>query len=275
MVPLESQAMSWRSSLGRSIVRYLAAFYLVQVALLVAVFAAYGVPWHRLAPPLGVSAGFHAGLAAFLLWRRADFRIEGREAPLDRVNAPNALTMARISSLPTVLFLVLLARGYPVLPVALPFISLVFATDLMDGLIARRSGSVTFVGRYLDSASDYLVLIAVAVLYLVEGMLPVWFFWLLMARLVLFAAGMTWAALRQGSVKPATTFLGKASVFATMVLFAMEAAKRFGVPWIGDPRVVGIMEYVVAGVVAVSMLDKATFLQRRLSGGSGARDRSV
>jgi phosphatidylglycerophosphate synthase len=267
--------MSWRSSLGRSIVRYLAAFYLAQVALLVAVFAVYRVPWHRLAAPLAVSAGFHAGLAAFLLWRRADFRVEGTEAPLERVNAPNALTMARISSLPTVLFLVLLARGYPLLPVALPFISLVFATDLLDGFAARRGGGVTFVGRYLDSASDYLMLMAVAILYLVEGMVPAWFFWLLIARLVLFAAGMALAALRQGAVKPATTFLGKASVFSTMVLFAMEAAERFSVPWVGDPRVVRIVEYAVGGIVAISMVDKAAFLRRRFSGRTGARGRSV
>jgi len=267
--------MSWRSSLGRSIVRYLAAFFLVQVVLFVAVFAAYRVPWHRLAAPLAVSAGSHAGLAAFLLWRRADFRVEGSEAPLERVNAPNALTIARITSIPTVLFLVLLAREYPVLPVALPFISLVFATDLVDGFLARRGGGVTFVGRYLDSTSDYFALIAVAILFLVEGMIPAWFFWLLMARLVLFAAGMAWAALRQGAVKPVTTFLGKASVFSTMVLFAMETAERFGVPWIGDPRVVRVIEYAVGGIVALSMADKVVFLQRLFCGRSNAGGRSV
>ena len=39
-------------------------------------------------------------------------------------------------------------------------------------------------------------------------------------------------------------------------------AERFGVPWVGDPRVVGIFEYLVAGVVVVSMFDKAVFLRR-------------
>ena len=47
-----------------------------------------------------------------------------------------------------------------------------------------------------------------------------------------------------------------------MVLYAMEAAESFGVPWIGDPRVVGIFEYLVAAVVVVSMFDKAVFLRR-------------
>jgi phosphatidylglycerophosphate synthase len=254
--------MSWRSSLGRSILRYLTAFLLTQVALLVAVFAAYRVPWIRLPAPLAVIAAFHAGLAAFLLWRRADFRIEGTDTQLERVNAPNVITLARLSSIPTILFLVLIAADYPVLPVALPFIILVFATDFVDGILARRGGGITFVGRYLDSSSDYLMIIAVSILYLVEDLIPAWLFWLVMARLVLFAAGMALAALRQGAVKPVATFLGKASIFALMVLYAMEAAERFGVPWVGDPRVVRIFEYLVAGIVVVSMFDKAVFLRR-------------
>jgi phosphatidylglycerophosphate synthase len=256
--------MNWRSSLGRSILRYVTGYFASQAALLVVVFAAYRIAWHRLWAPLGVIAAFHAGLAAFLLWRRADFHIEGTDTQLERVNAPNALTIGRISSIPSIVFLVLLARDYTVLPVTLPFMCLVFATDLVDGLLARRGGGVTFVGRYLDSSSDYLLIIAVSILYRLESLIPVWLFWLIMARLVLFAAGMAWAALRQGVVNPVSTFLGKASIFAVMVLYAMEAAERFGVPWVGDPHVVRIFEYIVAGIVAVSLADKAVFLRRLL-----------
>lgn len=254
--------MDRRSSIGRSILRLLAGFALAQVAIVVGVYLAYRVPAGRLVLPLAVIAAFHAGLAAFLLWRWADFRVEGSETPLARVNPPNVITLGRLSSIPTVLFLVLLARERPVLPVALPFLSLVFASDFVDGILARRGGGITFVGRYLDSSSDYLLIIAISIVYLVEGMIPAWFFWLLMARLVLFAAGMAWAALRQGAVKPVATFLGKASIFATMVLYAMEAAERFGVPWVGDPRVVRIIEYAVAGIVVASLADKAFFLKR-------------
>jgi phosphatidylglycerophosphate synthase len=260
--------MDWRSSLGRSILRYLAGFGLVQVAIVVAVYLAYRVPAARLALPLAVIAGFHAGLAALLLWRQADFRVEGTGAPLARVNAPNVITLGRLSSIPTVLFLVLLSRERAVLPVALPLLSLVFASDFVDGIFARRGGGVTFVGRYLDSSSDYLLIIAVSIVYRCENMIPAWFFWLLMARLVLFAAGMVWATVRQGAIRPVVTFPGKASIFATMVLYAMEAAERFGVPWVGDPRVVRIIEYVVAGIVVVSIADKAVFL-KRLFGRSG------
>lgn len=256
--------MSTRSPLGHSIVLWVSIFFLAQAALLAGAYAGFGVPWVRIVAPLAASGAFHAFLAGFLLWRRSDFRVEGTDEPLARVNAPNVITLGRLSSIPTILALVLLAREYPVLPVALPFLCAVFASDFVDGIVARGRGGVTFVGRYLDSSSDYLLLITVSILYLAEGLVPAWFFWLLMARLVLFAAGMAWAALRQGAVKPVATFLGKASIFAVMVLYAMEAAERFGVPWVGDPRVVRLMEYLVAGVVVVSLADKAVFLKRLL-----------
>jgi cardiolipin synthase (CMP-forming) len=254
--------MSTRSSLGRSIVSWISIFFLAQAALLAGAYAGFCVPWAGIVVPLVASAAFHAFLAAVLLLRRGDFRVDGTEEPLARVNAPNIITLGRLSSIPTILALVLLSRDFPVLPVALPFLCVVFASDFVDGIVARGRGGVTFVGRWLDSSSDYLLLITVSILYLVEGLVPAWFFWLLMARLVLFAAGMAWATLRQGAMRPVTTFLGKAMVFAVMVLYAMEAAERFGVPWVGEPRVVRVMEYLVAGVVVVSLADKAVFLKR-------------
>jgi phosphatidylglycerophosphate synthase len=254
--------MSTRPSLGRSILLWVAVFFLAQAVLLAGAWAVYAVPWARIAVPLAASAGFHVLLAGLLLWRRPDFRVEGSEEPLPRVNAPNVITLGRLSSIPTILALVLLAREHPVLPIALPFLCVVFASDFVDGIVARGKGGVTLVGRYLDSSSDYLLLVTVSILYLVEGLVPAWFFWLLMARLVLFAAGMAWATLRQGEIRPVTTFLGKAMVFAVMVLYAMEAAERFGVPWVGDARVVRVMEYLVAAVVVVSLADKAVFLKR-------------
>lgn len=258
--------MNFRSPLARSIVAWVLASLAAQAALLVGVWWGYGVPWTGIAWPLAATVAYHAALAGLLVWRQGDFRVEATGETLSRVNAPNAITLGRLGSIPTILVLVLLARTYPVLPVALPFICLVFASDFVDGMVARGRGGVTLAGRYLDSSSDYLLLIAVSILYLVEGLLPAWFFWLLMARLVLFAAGMIWATQRRGGIGPETTFLGKAMVFAVMVLFAMEAAERFGVPWVGDPRVLRVMEYLVAAVVAVSALDKVAFLRRRLGG---------
>ena len=144
----------------------------------------------------------------------------------------------------------------------LPLMTAVFATDFLDGIIARRRNQITFVGRYLDSTSDYLMIIAVSIIFYYYQLIPLWFFVLIMCRLVLFAFGMAMLALREGKANPLSTFLGKASIFALMVLYVMEIAGLFGVPWIGNELVVRIVEYVVTLVVVVSMVDKAIFLRR-------------
>jgi CDP-diacylglycerol--glycerol-3-phosphate 3-phosphatidyltransferase len=250
------------ASLRRSIALHGSLAFLAQAIVLVAVAVAYGMAWQRVGLALGICAAFHGLLTAGLLLRSRDFRLESTGEPLPRVNLATTLTLVRLSSIPTVAFLVIEAGRRPLLPVVLPLLAVVFLTDLLDGMAARRRGQVTFVGKYLDSTSDYLMIIAVSVLFYSFRLLPAWLFALIMARLVLFAAGMAALALRQGRATPATTFLGKASVFAIMVLYVMELAERLGVPGIGHALVVRIVEYVVAALVAVSAVDKIVFLAR-------------
>ena len=106
------------------------------------------------------------------------------------------------------------------------------------------------------------MIVAVSIIFFYYDLIPLWFFILIMCRFVLFAFGMVALALRVGKPDPQSTFFGKASIFALMVLYVMEIAGLFGVPWIGNELVVRIVEYAVALVVAVSMIDKAIFLRR-------------
>jgi phosphatidylglycerophosphate synthase len=253
-------------SLSRSIVLHGAFFFLAQGGVLAVVTLSFAMTWQHLVLFAAISLAYHAFLTVMLQVRRGDFRIESTGQPLTRINLANSLTYIRLSSLPTIVFLVIQAPDYPAsLPVILPIICVVFATDFLDGVTARRRGEITFVGRYLDSASDYLTIIAITIVLYYFRMLALWFFLLVLVRLVFFAAGMAWLAVREGKANPLVTFAGKASVFALMVLYAMEVARLFGVPWIGDERVVRIVSYVVAAIVAASMVDKAIFLVRRFS----------
>jgi phosphatidylglycerophosphate synthase len=233
---------------------------------LVAVTVAYGMDVSRLALYLAVSLAFHGFLTAILLLRRKDFHIEATGLQLSRVNLPNTLTDIRLSSLPTILFLVIEASDFPAaLAVILPFICAVFATDFLDGMAARRRGEITFVGRYLDSASDYLTIIAVTIVLNYHGLLPLWFLLLVLLRLVLFAVGMALLAIREGKANPRSTFVGKVSIFSLMVLYAMEIARLFSVPWIGDGQVVQVVMYTVAAIVVASVADKAVYLAKGFS----------
>lgn len=252
-------------TLEKSILAHGALLFCFQAALLAVIFTSFRMPWLRFFLYAGITLVYHALLTAFLLSRRTDFRVEGTQAPLVRVNLSNSLTFARLSSIPTLLFLIVQASSYSLVPVLLPFACLVFATDFLDGVVARKRNQVTFVGRYLDSTSDYLMIVAVSVIFLYYALIPVWFFILIISRLILFAFGMALLAFREGKADPVATFLGKASIFATMVLYVMEIAELFHVPWIGHPVVVDIMEWVVACIIVASVVDKGIFLRRRFA----------
>ncbi len=253
------------ASLKRSIVRHGIVFFLAQGLLLAVLFVAYRMAWSHFLLYIAIILVYHLGLTVFLYSRREDFRVEGADAPLPRVNLSNTLTFGRLSSIATILFLIIEASSAPLLPVLLPLISLVFVTDFLDGIIARRRKQVTFVGRYLDSTSDYLMIIAVSIIFLHYRLVPVWFFVLILARLILFAFGMGVLALREGKADPVATFLGKTSIFATMVLYVLEIAELFDVPVIGNHVVVRVMEWVVAAIIVASVADKAVFLGRRFA----------
>ena len=258
------------TSLRRSIARHGALFFAGQGLALLAVFVGYRMEWARFAVYMAIIAVYHSLLTVFLLLRSADFRVEGAEEPLPRVNLASSLTFARLSSVPTVLFLVIQTSRYPLLPVVLPFVCAVFLTDLLDGAAARRRGQVTFVGKYLDSTSDYLMIFAVSILFYHFRLIPAWFFVLILSRLVLFAVGMAALSLKQGRANPLATFLGKASIFGSMFLYVLELADHLGVPVIGSPIVVRVFEYLVAGVIVASVVDKTVFLARMFSAAPGA-----
>ncbi len=254
--------MPAKGTLERSIILHGVLFFLAQGVILLAVPLAYRMGWQRPALFLAISAAYHALFTSLLLHRKADFHVDGTPTPLARVNLSNTLTFGRLSAIPTVLFLIIQASAYPIMPVLLPLMVLVFVTDTLDGMVARRRNEITFVGRYLDSSSDYLMIITVTIIFFYYELIPLWFFILIMCRFVFFALAMVALALREGRPDPLSTFLGKASIFALMVLYVMEIAGLFGVPWIGNDLVIRIVEYAVALIVAVSMVDKAIFLRR-------------
>jgi phosphatidylglycerophosphate synthase len=225
MAPSRAPGKSRFFSLRKNIVLLVGSLFLLQTAIFAAILLAYGIDLHELLVFTGVDVLYHAGLSLFLVLRSEDFRIDGAAEPLKKVNLANILTIIRLSSIPSALFLILLSRRIELLPVALPYLGIVFITDFFDGMTARMRGELTIVGRYLDSVSDYLIIIATSIIFYSFTLIPLWFFLLIIARLVLFAFGMGVAALKQGKARPMSTFFGKASIFATMWLYLMEVAE--------------------------------------------------
>jgi phosphatidylglycerophosphate synthase len=251
------------------IVRTVNSLAVAQAVVIAACAAGYPLAAGRSVLFFGFNIVYHAVLLLALLALRPLFVLERDGSPLQRVNASNILSLGRLSSLPTIVFLIVSAREAPLIPVILPFLTIVFLTDFVDGRLARKLNQITTIGRYLDAFSDYVVLGATLFVYLAYGLVPWWLFVLIVARLGVVAIGNTLLYAAQGRVEPETSYLGKASVFSMMVLFA---AKVMGIPYglifhakfpLTLQRIENL-QLMVAGVLVVATVEKLGIIGRRL-----------
>lgn len=99
----------------------------------------------------------------------------------DALNLPNLLTMGRILVIPLVLWL--LDQGTPkdCIYAALVY-SAAAITDLLDGMLARRMGIVSVLGKFLDPLADKLLVMAALIWMVPMGRVPEWAVVLLLAR---------------------------------------------------------------------------------------------
>jgi phosphatidylglycerophosphate synthase len=232
--------------------------FAVQLAISLSVIFGYGVSWSESTWYLIVTPVLHGAVAVVLaslskLWVNVD-----TDEELSRVNVANALSIARVSSAPTLLWLVLIARSYAVVPVLVPLAAVVFLTDLLDGQISRRTRQITRIGRYLDSSSDYTVLFIVAVALVSYDLIALWLFVIVMLRFGLQLLGQVALFIMQRMrIQFRTSFLGKASVFAVMFFFALSLLRLLdGLPGWFDVLYTGA-EYLVAAIAVVSLAEKA------------------
>ncbi|TVQ28804.1 MAG: hypothetical protein EA382_01165 [Spirochaetaceae bacterium] len=244
------------SALIRRIWLTIALLFCAQIAITVLVVAVYRIDlrnhrWFVITLPIA-----HVVVGGVLSLLKRLFRTEdGRQ--LDRVNLPNVFSITRLSSAPTLLWLVLNARTYDVAPVLIPLTALVFLTDLLDGQISRRTGQVTHIGKYLDSSSDYTLVFIVSIALVSYSLLAPWLFALILARLALQWVGQAILMVAQGWKLPfRTSFLGKASIFAIMTFSAVSLLRLLPdrPDWFA-PVYAGL-EIATAALTAVSLVEK-------------------
>ena len=99
------------------------------------------------------------------------------------LTAANQLTLLRMLIVPV--FVILLLYGYRGWALVSFFVAGI--TDLLDGLIARRSGQKTTLGTWLDPMADKLLLVTMFVMLTLPGIglanrLPLWFTILVISR---------------------------------------------------------------------------------------------
>ena len=152
------------------------------------------------------------------------------------MNLPNALTISRLVAIPPLMFL-LLARFEYHDQIAAAIFVVVSLTDTMDGQIARRQGTVSDLGKFLDPLADKLFVLSVLIVLVQEGMVAAWVVVVIFSRELLITLLRT-AAAGQGSVIPAAP-LGKTKTVTQVVAVTLLILQR-SYPLLGLPATLAV-----------------------------------
>lgn len=143
------------------------------------------------------------------------------------LNLPNALTLARIASIP--FFLALLSKHR--YNAAFYLFALAALTDALDGAVARWFDMRTQIGAYLDPFADKLMLVSAFVVLTIENSFPAWLLGVVVIRDVVIVSGYFMFAFFTGERPPMQpTALGKGSTFLQL-LCVIGALARAGRHW--------------------------------------------
>ena len=181
-----------------------------------------------------------------------------REASTSAVlTIPNVLSFARIATIP---FLVWAVVHHGTERTGLLAFAVVASTDWVDGYVARRTGSVSALGKLLDPVADRLLIVSLLVALVVRGVFPTWAAALIAVRdvsllvvgaVVLARRGVRIDVRRIGKAASAALMLGVPLVaWANLDLWLADAARVIG--WVAFA--VGIvLSYVAAALYAADL----------------------
>ncbi|OQX85327.1 MAG: hypothetical protein B6D63_02505 [Candidatus Latescibacteria bacterium 4484_7] len=125
-------------------------------------------------------------VCAVFLFKCSSLLMDTDGEPLQRLNAANIITLARILLVPSIsLFLF---NGFPFVGAAL--YALGASLDIVDGLVARRFDRVTKMGVMLDPLGDILTTFVVFFYFWSRSLVPDWLFAILLIRYAEFFAGL-------------------------------------------------------------------------------------
>jgi len=177
------------------------------------------------------------------------------------LTVPNLISLIRILLIPV--FFVLIVDE-DTTTAGLILFACVVATDWVDGLVARRTGQVSEVGRLLDPIADRLAIAAGLIALAVRGVFPVWAAALILVRDAVVLVGGALAMTRR-RVRVEVRFVGKLATFSLMVAIPAVAWSELGLPLAPAAAVlgwaafaVGIVEYYVAAWVYARDIMRAT-----------------
>lgn len=168
----------------------------------------------------------------------------------------NVITILRLLLIPFAFSVLISADGSDV--VAFVLYAAAASTDWLDGQIARRTGTVTVIGKAIDPLVDRLLLASGVVgLYIVDR-LPLWVAGVLLARDVYLLYG-AWK-LEHYHLRMPVSYAGKLTTAVLLSGFSLLILGWPSVVLAGESRMVGL-GFVYAGV-ALSLATAARYRVR-------------
>ncbi|MDR2049711.1 MAG: CDP-alcohol phosphatidyltransferase family protein [Treponema sp.] len=243
-----------------SIVLTVALLFLGESAVFFMLSRLYGFDTDFFLLFLATQAGFDFVVSLFLAANRSCFyNIRSGEAE-SRVNLSNKITLFRITMLPFLIFLIYASQKQSVGPALVITVALTFLSDFIDGRLARAKNLETYMGKILDSASDYLILGTTAAALCFFRRIKTWLFLLIVGRLFIHALGMLILYLLRKKLSPQTTIAGKITIAVIMVFLVLE----FAVLFLGRPLWMNYVEIAVGIVICLSVADKVIYFVKSL-----------
>jgi nicotinamide-nucleotide amidase len=169
------------------------------------------------------------------------------------VNIPNVLTLSRLVAIPPLI--VLLMVRFPDHDQLAAAVFIVFSlTDTLDGQIARRGGTVSDFGKFLDPLADKLFVLSVLIMLVQEGLVAAWVVIVIFSRELMITILRSVAA-AQGQVIAAAP-LGKTKTVMQMGAVTLLILQR---PY---PIVVPIADLVVGVAIVFTIWSGLDYLWR-------------
>ncbi len=187
--------------------------------------------------------------------QRAAATDSGQNHSHDIYTVANIITVLRLIMIPF-FFAVLISGRNDVL--AFLLFAVAASTDWVDGQIARRTGTVTELGKAIDPLVDRLLIASGVVGLYLEGRIPLWIVLLLLGR-DLFLLGGAYVLARRGARRPQVAYIGKVTTLLLLVGFSglilnwpmvpgLGLVEAPGLPGWGSEPVAVWMWFVYAGV---------------------------
>ncbi len=178
------------------------------------------------------------------------------------VTVPNGISAARIALIPVFVWLVL---DHDTTTAGVVLFAIVVATDWVDGMIARRTGQVSDVGKILDPVADRLAIAAGLIALVIRGIFPLWAAAAILVRdlAVLLVAAVV---LVRRDVRVEVRWIGKLATFSLMAAIPMVSWGSLGLPLAAAATVggwaayaVGIVEYYIAAFAYLGDIRRASY----------------